>query len=94
MAVLGQYELCIDPNTRGHLVWTIGNGDPMHGMCIPHRIPRTWEQQGEARGRSRHKNNSKIVRNIKERIVGTKRKCPKRGLTSAKDIAIELLEGY
>ena len=29
-------------NTWGHLldIWTIGNGDPMHGVCIPHRIPR------------------------------------------------------
>ena len=29
-----------------HLVWTVGNGDPMHGVCIPHSIPRAWEQQG------------------------------------------------
>ena len=27
-------------------VWTVGNGDPMHGVCIPHSIPRAWEQQG------------------------------------------------
>ena len=24
---------------------TIGKGDPMHEVYIPHRIPRTWEQQ-------------------------------------------------
>ena len=23
-----------------HLVWTVGNGDPMHGVCIQHSIPR------------------------------------------------------
>ena len=45
-AVLGQYDLFTDRNTRDHLAWTIGNGDSMHGMCIPHKIPRAWEQQG------------------------------------------------
>ena len=30
-----------DQNTRDHLAWTAGNG-----VCIPHRIPRAWEQQG------------------------------------------------
>ena len=35
-----------DRNIRNHVAWTIGNVDPMHGVCIPHRIPRTWEQQG------------------------------------------------
>ena len=29
-----------------HPVWTVGNGDPMQEVCIPHGIPRTWEQQG------------------------------------------------
>ena len=24
----------------------IGNGDPIHEVCIPHSIPRAWEQQG------------------------------------------------
>ena len=28
-----------DRNTWGHLVWTAGNGDPMHEVCIPHRTP-------------------------------------------------------
>ena len=23
-----------DQNTRDHLVWTAGNGDPMHEVCI------------------------------------------------------------
>ena len=29
---------------REHLVWTVGNGDPMHEVCIPHSIPRVWKQ--------------------------------------------------
>ena len=32
-------------NTTDHLVRTSGNGDPMHGVCIPDRIPRAWQQQ-------------------------------------------------
>ena len=36
-----------DRNTRGtSILWTVGNGDPMHGACISHSIPRAWEQQG------------------------------------------------
>ena len=27
-----------------HLAWTIGNGDHIHTVCIPHRIPNAWEQ--------------------------------------------------
>ena len=38
MVLKYQYE-------RDHLSWTIGSGGPMHGVCIPHRIPRVWEQQ-------------------------------------------------
>ena len=42
----------------------------------------------------RRQNNSKrVVRNMEERNVGTKENCPKRGLTSPEDIAIELSEG-
>ena len=43
-AVLGQYELFTDRNTRDDLAWTIGNGDPMHGVCTPHSIPHAWKQ--------------------------------------------------
>ena len=51
-----------DENTRDHSAWTIMNGDPMHGMCIPHRIPRAHgNRKGEGRTRNRHKNNSNIV---------------------------------
>ena len=50
--------------------------------------------KGETRGRSRPKNNSKrVVRNREERNVGTKRKSPKQGLTSAKDLTTELPDG-
>ena len=37
-AVLHQYELFTDQNTR--------NRDLMNEVCIPHMIPRAWEQQG------------------------------------------------
>ena len=41
----------------------------------------------EARRKRRHQNNSKIiVRNVKERNVGTKRKSYKQYLTSAEDL--------
>ena len=58
----------------------------MHGVCIPHRIPRALEQQGwsegEARGRSRHKNNSNRV--VRKERGGMKWKDPtKQGLTSS-----------
>ena len=43
-AVLSQYELFIDQNTRDHLARTTGNGDPIHEVCMPHRIPRAWQQ--------------------------------------------------
>ena len=50
--------------------------------------------KGEARGRSRHENNSKRrARNIEERNVGTTEKSSKQGLSSAKDLHIELPEG-
>ena len=38
-AVLSRSEdVAKDRNTRYHLAWTIGNGDPMHGVCIQHSI--------------------------------------------------------
>ena len=48
--------------------------------------------KGEARGRCRHKRNS-VVRNPEERNVDTKKKSPKEGLISDKDLATQLLEG-
>ena len=46
----------------------------------------------EIRGRSKHNNNDEIVLNTEGRTVGTKGKSPKQGLTSAKDLTIELSE--
>ena len=46
------------------------------------------------KGRSRHQENSKrVVRDLEERNVGTKRKNRKQGLTSAEDLTIMLSEG-
>ena len=39
------------------------------------------------------KNNARVVRKLEERNMGTKGKSPKQGLTSAKDLITELLEG-
>ena len=50
------------------------------------------ESKSEARGRSRHENNA-IVRNPEDMNVVTRGKCPKQGLTSAKDLTIEHPEG-
>ena len=64
----------------------IGDGDPMH-RCVSHTGYLVYEiSKAEARGRSRHKNNSRrIARNLEERSVVTKEKSPKQGLISAKD---------
>ena len=48
--------------------------------------------KGEARGRSRHKSNSRVVKNLEERNLGTKEKSFNQGLTNAKDLTIELSE--
>ena len=48
--------------------------------------------KGEGRGRRKHKNNVRVVRNLEERNVGTKEKNPKQDLTSAKVLTIELSE--
>ena len=39
-------DVAKDQNTRDHLAWTAGNRDPMHEVCILHRIPRACEPQG------------------------------------------------
>ena len=51
--------------------------------------------KGEARGRRKYKNSSikRVVRNVKERNVGTKMKNPRQSLTIAHDLTIELPEG-
>ena len=35
-----------DRNTRDHLAWIAGKRSLMHGVCIPHRIPSAYTQQG------------------------------------------------
>ena len=68
----------------------------MHGVCISHRVPRAWEQEGgSSRENSRHQNNSKrMARNMEERNIGTKMKSPKQDLTSDEDLTIILPEGH
>ena len=46
IAVIGQCVLFTGRNTMNYLAWAMGNGDLMHGVCIPHRIPRAsaWGQ--------------------------------------------------
>ena len=62
--------------------------------CVTHTVYLAHgNSNGEARGRSIHKNNARVVINLEERNVGTKRKSPKQDLTSAKDLTIELPEG-
>ena len=57
----------------------IGNGDLMYG-CVSHTVYIAHgNSKGEARGRNRYKNNARVVRNLKERNVGTKVKSPKQG---------------
>ena len=65
----------------------------MHGVCIPHSIPTHGNSKGEARRRGRQKRSNIVVRNLEERNVGTKGKCPKQGLISAKDLTVQLPEG-
>ena len=47
------------------------NGDPMQEVCIPHSIPRAWEEE------ETNMNNARVVRNLEERNVGMKEKSHK-----------------
>ena len=62
IAVLGQYELFTDRNTIDHLAWTIYRERGSHARVHPtqgtSRMRTT--RVNEARGKSRHQNNSKI----------------------------------
>ena len=60
--------------------------DPMHEVCLPHRIPRaSGNSKGEIRGGRRHKNHSnRVARNLEERNVCTK------GKNHKQDVTIEL----
>ena len=85
-----------DQNTIDHIAWTIGNGDPVHEVCIPYmRYSAHGNSKGEARARNRHnlEKCKRVVRNLEERNVGTKGKSFKQGLISAKDLTMELPEG-
>ena len=69
----------------------------MHDVCVFYTgYLAHGNSKGEIRGRSRHRNNSKrVVRNLEERNVGTIRgKSSKQGITSSKDLSIELPEGH
>ena len=74
-----------------YLAWAIWSGDPMHEVCISHRIPRAWvKQEEEADTRIIVK---RVVWNIEGRNVCTMSgKSPKQGLTSAEYLTIELSE--
>ena len=39
------FSRCADV-AKDYLAWTIWKGDSMQEVCILHRIPRAWEQQG------------------------------------------------
>ena len=53
-----------------------------------------WERDTSRMGTSRVKQESKrVVRNLEQRNVGTKRKRPKRGLSNVEDLTIELPKG-
>lgn len=53
--------------------------DLIYNMCIPHKIPRTWEQQvGESIRLWIDKNTKKITRSFEGRNIVTKRKVPNK----------------
>ena len=74
--VLDQYEFT-ERNTRNHLAPTIGKRERVR---IPYRDAP-----------AKQNNNSKrVVRNLEEENVRTKRKCSKQSLTSAEGLALML----
>ena len=40
-----------DRNTRDHLAWTAGNGNPMHEVCIIRMVTTRVKQEDEADNR-------------------------------------------
>ena len=47
LRVFSRYEDVAKTEIQGeHLVWIVGNEDPMHEVCIQQSIPRAWIQQG------------------------------------------------
>ena len=66
----------------------------VHGVCTHTGYLAHGSSKGEARGRNRHKNNSKRgVRNMEEMKVVGNRERPKQSLVSAKDLTRDLFEG-
>ena len=62
--------------------------------CVPHAVYFTHgNSKGEARRTSRHKNNTRVIRNLEEKNVGTRGKSSRQDPTSAKNLTIELPEG-
>ena len=65
--------------------FNLSSGRVSHTLYLAH-----GNIKGEARGRNRHNNNVRVERNPGEMNAGTNEKSPKHGLTSAKDLTIEL----
>ena len=84
------------PNDHACSKKTKIQGTIQHGLqgtgCVSHTVYLAHgNSKSEARGRNKHKNNA-IVRNLEERNVGMRGKILKQGLTSAKDLPMELSE--
>ena len=62
--------------------------------CVSHTGYFAHENsEGEARGGNRHKNKSRrVVRDLEEKNVGTKKESPKQVLTCDEDLTIILFE--
>ena len=67
----------------------------MHEVCFLYRILDTSRMRTARvkQEEERDKNNTRVIRNLEERNMGIKRKSPKQGLISTKDLTIELPEG-
>ena len=89
-SVLDQYEFFTDRNTRDHLTEYRVRGSHTRGVyptqdtsCM--RTARVKQEEREDRN-----NSMRVVRNLEEKNIGTKRKNPKQGRTSANGLTIEL----
>ena len=66
--------------------------DPYTGCVSNTGYLAHGNNNGEAKRRSRHKNNIGVVRNLDEKNVSTKGKSLKQGPTRAEDLTIKLSE--
>ena len=55
-------------NTRDQLVRTAGNEDPMHGVCIPHKIPRALKHKGWSKRKKQTDNSQRVVK-IRKKVT-------------------------